>query len=402
MKKLFLVALSATLLAASCQKTEIINPVGDPVMLFTTNMGKLTKAPNPNAPDAENEGLVNLKLQNFRVWAYAAEDYDNTPGNDLNQIYDGMENLQVSFKNDAWGTDKQYFWPGVDKNLNFFAVSADDATVGEMGKTSEKISINVAERSITIKDFVVEHRNQATTESSPATTAANVDLMVADFVKQNQAQDEKKVNLKFHHALSKVEFVFNTNPADDIKVFVQSLEVTDLETTGTLTVTPKSTTVTTGEGEDDETTKKPAEVTQVEFTWEQGKSEGPAQTATPQLQTFTDDWFDVATTGYPDSYEFAAGVTVHDETAMILTANPQKFTTWLMLPQTITNKKVKITYLINNRQFVSEFPLDKGISEWDDNQYIKYNINLSPNLISFDATVDDWNPKDGQGIDHNN
>ena len=38
MKRIFFVALAATLLAASCQKTEIINPAGGNVMTFSTNM----------------------------------------------------------------------------------------------------------------------------------------------------------------------------------------------------------------------------------------------------------------------------------------------------------------------------------------------------------------------------
>ena len=36
MKKFFFVALAATLLAAGCQKTEVINPVGGRSMSFTT------------------------------------------------------------------------------------------------------------------------------------------------------------------------------------------------------------------------------------------------------------------------------------------------------------------------------------------------------------------------------
>jgi amino acid transporter len=56
MKKIFYVALSATLLAAGCQKTEVLNPVGEPTMTFTTGMGKLTKA--VGTADAEAAGLT--------------------------------------------------------------------------------------------------------------------------------------------------------------------------------------------------------------------------------------------------------------------------------------------------------------------------------------------------------
>ena len=54
MKKIFFVALAATLLAASCQKTEVINPVGGPVMSFNTGMGKITKAVGTADAEAAN------------------------------------------------------------------------------------------------------------------------------------------------------------------------------------------------------------------------------------------------------------------------------------------------------------------------------------------------------------
>ena len=44
MKKILFLAASAILLAAGCQKTEVLNQaIGDP-MTFSTGMGKLTKA----------------------------------------------------------------------------------------------------------------------------------------------------------------------------------------------------------------------------------------------------------------------------------------------------------------------------------------------------------------------
>ena len=125
MKKIYFVALTATLLAVGCQKTEIINPVGENSALsFTTQFGKLTKA-----ADAEGAGIDNLKEQDFRVWAYAAHDYDNTPKDDVLEIgiYDNMADIKVSDKTDGgWDPGKQYFWPGANKSLYFFAVSDTD------------------------------------------------------------------------------------------------------------------------------------------------------------------------------------------------------------------------------------------------------------------------------------
>ena len=63
-----------------------------------------------------------------------------------------------------------------------------------------------------------------------------------------------------------------------------------------------------------------------------------------------------------------------------------------MVPQSVAEKKIEVIYLINNRQFKSIFALDQSLTDkrWEPNQYIKYTINLSPNLISFNPTVKPW------------
>ena len=109
MKKIFFVAISATLLAAGCQKTEIINHVGGDVMSFSTDMGKLTKA--DGTADADNNGMTNLKAQVFRVWASYVEAAAQT-GAAADTFNDGMENSLVTYElkdsKDTWSTDKQY------------------------------------------------------------------------------------------------------------------------------------------------------------------------------------------------------------------------------------------------------------------------------------------------------
>ena len=133
MKKIFFVALGATLLAASCQKTEIINHVGD-ALTFSTGMGKLTKA-----DDAGD--MTTLKSQNFSVWAYYAADDQHTNGDDTHAVYGGIDNVVVSFgDNDKWGTTEQYYWPGVGKELIFFAVSCINCRVSSAGPIRKSIS----------------------------------------------------------------------------------------------------------------------------------------------------------------------------------------------------------------------------------------------------------------------
>lgn len=394
MKKIFFVALAATLLAASCQKTEIINPVNGNVMTFSTNMSKLTKA---GQQDAEKSGDVNLQEQNFRVWAYAAYEDDNTTATELNNIYDGIENLDVTYTPAVeavpafWGTAKEYFWPGVGKELRFFAVSD-----GKTAATS-KVTIGTDINSLSVADFEV------------LPTSYNTDLMVADFVKQHQG--DKVVDLKFHHALSKIQFVFKTVATGDATVYVQDLVVNNLETKGTLNVAPAPATKAdeNGEGEG-ESTAYLGEVTPIAFTWVLPESTETTPSAT--LAQFSDDWTaSVVTTQDAEGYDADFPTTIDgvaateaDKVAMKVTAtgnDSQVFTTWLMLPQSIEGKKVEITYLINERKFTSIFPLETAsLKKWADNQYVKYTITLAPNLISFNPSVDDW--ADADDLTHQN
>lgn len=393
MKKIYFVALAATLLAVGCQKTEIINPVGENSALsFTTQFGKLTKA-----ADAEGAGIDNLKEQDFRVWAYAAHDYDNTPKDDVLEIgiYDNMADIKVSDKTDGgWDPGKQYFWPGANKSLYFFAVSDTDEFLGDVGvsatetkaspvtitmaNTKDENNLSVtAPTEMVISGYVVSNENP------------NNDLMVADFIKQSQEDNDKKVSLNFRHALSKVQFLFITNPVDDISVFVQKLEVVGLTTKGDLKVTPSAFVA----------NDKGAEVATVSFGWDLSED-------ATDVANFVDDYVKPY-----DATDFPAKIdgrdpSDEDKQAMKITATgaegspAQQFATWLVLPQEITGKTIKITYLINERQFTNEFALDKGLTSWAVNQYVKYTINLSPNLISFDAKVEDWTPT--TEVPHNN
>ena len=378
MKKILFVALAATLLAAGCQKTEIINHVGD-TMTFSTEIGKLTKS--VDEADAFNDGMQNLLAQDFYVWAYYVEADANT-GAAANANYDGMSNKLVQAPGtvlkdgstlSGWTPDKDYYWPGKGKDLKFFAVSGvNDATVSE------------SENKVTIKDFTV------------APTDANVDLMVADFVQQSQEDNNKEVALKFNHALTKVEFLFQTTTSTKETIYVQRLEVgkigTDNKITGGLINkgTLDVTTSTTDFGTKNSETKIDAVLNLTNDSW--------SSTNSSEVQ-FVDD-YDIVDSDFPESYTPAGGADATDaipegerNQAMKLDAegDPDVFTTWLMIPQSVDGDEVTITYLIDDRQFKANFKLD-GVDQkkWMVNQYVKYIVTLAPNKISFSAEVKDW------------
>ena len=357
MKKIFFVALAATLLAASCQKTEVINPVGGDAISFAAGMNKLTKS--VGTADADSTGMVNLQAQDFRVWSYYVADDPNT-GKKENDLYDGMGNSLVEYENESWSTDKQYYWPGQGKELRFFAVSADVATHEDAGDVEKgKVSVNDDRTKLTIAGFVVNHE-------SP-----NTDLMVADFIKKSQGTtpEEKAVNLIFRHALSKVEFKFKTDTKLNTPVWVQEVSVSNVKTTSTLEV------------EEVEGVTK--------MTWGTRSVD----------QVFYDDYVNADDeVALPENIVTDETVTLHEAVnAMSLTDDAETFTTWMVLPQDIKkgdiDLKVDVVYVMGDRQFKASFSLGtETLDAWAENQYVTYTITLTPNLISFNPTVKPWTP----------
>ena len=216
-KSLFAVALAVILLATNCQKTEIMNPTGTSIG-FDSQIGKLTKA-------ADAEGLVTLQTYGFKVWAYRnyVDEYysgseKDTYSDGKGAIYDGMSVLPVTFENGAWGTEKDYYWPGAAKELKFFAAAAyeDDFAI-----TAESVVPNFADETITVKDFEVK-------------ADANNDLMVADVLTLAQGSGDgdngNTVSPTFHHTLTKVQFNFKTDPLTmaEHPVYVLGIKTTAL------------------------------------------------------------------------------------------------------------------------------------------------------------------------------
>lgn len=472
MKKILLVAALATLIAAGCEKTEVINPTLGTEMSFSPKMGKLTKA--------NDDGMTNLQQQGFKVTAINAyEDIYTTATTEFNSIYDGINNTAFTYANGAWGTDKSYYWPGTDKDLVFLAISS-----AKDGNTIPSVTIkgtageNGLYTGVTIDPFTI---GGFEVDAPAAAVEPNNDLMIADVVKQNQGDNNKVVDLHFRHTLSKVQFLFITNaqnggnteqyPKLQLSVnkdaiaadgtdaatftvtYYENAEAQGENVTANATIACKDGDVTltnatsfTGTTElvgshvftatyvKDQTTYTSNEVT---VTVGNPTSSVVAERTANEEITVTVNSISVADIvskgdlkvtpvweegslktayyfnqdGKTDTFAWTPSTEANDKKPyavskpLTLNTEAQIYATWLVIPQAINNLKVTINYTITtgneSRDFESIFPLyTTNLTEWNVNQYIKYTINLSPNLITFNPSVGDWDtPTD---VEHNN
>ena len=80
-----------------------------------------------------------------------------------------------------------------------------------------------------------------------------------------------------------------------------------------------------------------------------------------------------------------------DRKGLTLTEEYNDLDTWLLLPQDISTSTVTITYIIKDRLFTKTFALyADDLLKWDANQFVKYNVTIAPNLISFNPSVETW------------
>ena len=392
MKKILFVALGAILLAAGCQKTEImnqVNPDGKSAMTFSTGISKLTKS-------ATATGTENLQTQGFVLSVFNA--FDDEPNEiEFNGYYDELENKGWSYNNGEWAieTNNSYFWPGKGRDLVFFALSSGQKN-GEAPKYSiPEITLNGTEgdgglyTNVGVTNYKIEDYTVVAPTYTEAglQTGADDDLMVADVVIQNQDEtpvggEKGRVDLFFNHTLSKVEFVFSTKSetAALYPVTLNSIIIEDVVTNADLTI-----------GVD-----LANRIAENEYVW--------------GTHTTEDDKAYVVEAEAADKAEYKV------DYDLALDASEKTYSTWLVIPQDLTGKMVSITYTIKDAtntesketQFTSVWPLavEGVVDAWEINHYVKYKVTLAPNIITFNPVLEkDWNdavavdPSTGKEVD---
>lgn len=424
MKKILFLAVSAVLLAAGCQKTEIQNETLTPIG-FGTHMGKLTKA-----PDAENAGVKdNLIEQGFHVWGFfdTPDDLNYSRGD---KYLDNIIVSNLSKDGTTWTTDDTYYWPGKNKELNIYAISSFDEDYSllygkdENGDQTCNIEIDYTLKTLTVNDFTVDQD-------------ADNDLMVAPMIKQDQ-DDAKYIEPEFEHALTKVVVKFREK--GESIVHVKSAKTSPINSTAKLVVSN-----TLG-------TESAGAPTVCEATWEWSAESVPVEyeaqckIATESVTDVTDDTgqtihnavllkemtYGETVTVYRDkdgnSYS-SDEVEEHEgkwykkddftdgklnEGADELTVDTQAtvsddgyitYGCWLLIPQkNITGYYLDVEYIVDGMLIQQRFKLDSEIKEWKRSQQITYNVTISPDYIEFEPEVDDWitdkNPSEEENYDN--
>lgn len=374
MKKILFMAVSAVLLVAGCQKTEIQNESLTPIG-FGTHMGKLTKV----GPDAENDTPKgNLIEQRFHVWGFFAGKLNDPNYSDLNydlgELY--LDNITVYTEDDGanWSTGETYYWPGKEKELDIYAISSYDdvyslAYVGTGDSRTCNVEIDYEEKKVKIKDFIAD-------------SDADNDLMVAPMIKQDQ-DDAKEITPAFQHALTKIVVKFREKGDSD--VWVKSAKTSPIKSKATLEVTNTLPTQIPTSG---------PVVCTAGLSWTY--AEGPVVTEyEAQCKEQTESVTDVTDQSVHNAVKLKEMVeAVKDEDGNITTPGNDGYITygcWLLIPQDdITGYYLDVEYIIDGMLIEQRFKLDTVVKAWGANQQITYNVTISPDYIEFAPEIDEW------------
>lgn len=371
MKKILFMAVSAILLAAGCQKTEIQNEKLTPIG-FDTHMGKLTKAPNAS----NTEVVTNLYEQGFQVWSYFAGP-ENDLNYEVNEPYFDEGSITVTVADRTvtpatWATEETYYWPGKGKELDLYAVSSykEDYDLTAAGN----VKVDPVNRVVYIKDFVVD-------------ADADNDLMVAAMIRQDQ-DDAKFVKPHFQHALTKVLVKFRRTK--DCEVYLVSATTSEINSTASLKVT-NSVPPTVAEGGNGT-----ALVSNATFEWTGHTTPATygAQCAEPttELEGVIMENGNVQTvTGLVQLNAATEAVKEGEEIVTSATDGYITYGSWLLLPQdSIKGYYLDVQYIVDGYFISQQFKLDTGVSAWSRNQQTTYNVTISPDYIEFEPDVKDW------------
>ena len=347
MKKVVILAAAALTLAA-CAKTYELQETVQPKIGFGTWAETLTKATVDNTFD---QGAT------FKVWGY------KTVGTTNSNVFNGVTVTKKTDDNNSWAYDNLKYWDLSATSYTFFAVSP----------AADNYTLNTANGAITASPSI-------------AFSGKNSDILVADETVVNKTDGAGnfngfgRVNLSFNHVAALLDVNVKASAgliADGAKVTVKSIQIQNIDSEGTFTVSGGYTT---------------DPVTNVDWT-SAGEPAGP----------YTVSTFD-QTKGTGDSYALDTDLGNTAQTFINkLVVMPQDFRT-----SGDQKQEVLITYTIQytNGEPTEFAPAAYSLTLFDDSNdeanngnhvtgwapgthYI-YTITIDANAINFTASIENW------------
>lgn len=210
MKKQLLLLGMAVAVMASCSKNEVLE-VSDsvrPGIGFNTYVGNTTRV------TAEDNDLAALKEEGMGFYVHGQ--YKKTDGSGaVTEAFRGDEQAHVTWGGSSWGYTPLTYW--LAGNTYKFAAFAPALAVDH--------KFDYATNQLTITNFVAD---------------GATDLVVAATTPDGVASDtyisnNTPINFNFKHALSKVKFTFKNGWRDQVKMVINNIQLTNVDTQGTLT-----------------------------------------------------------------------------------------------------------------------------------------------------------------------
>ena len=372
MKKLFFMAVAASVAFAACVKNEPVLQENQKAISFAAPVvGTATKA----TTEISNNFPEDVK---FAVWAHYFDDaVDGGVYTEFSagQVY--MDDVTVGFDGeyDGWASVSYYYWPkngsltfsayspaGVDATLGASGICFDDYVVSTTA--ADQVDLLFSERAYDKTAIDDNEQENGTTSPDPTFTA---DLY-------------RGVHLTFNHALSSVLFSVYVGDFPGHKIVLKKIELTNIYSKG---------------------------------DFNQGLTDANGKTTTANADLWTNE-ADEKTYTITVNQELEVGIPYWPCLDEITNTAPQasngkRATDWLLLPQEIAeDAQMIVTYTL---QSPDSEPLEQvipvklsdpsnqlNVDEWKWGHRYHYNIVINLDEIYFEPYVVDWD--NGTGSDY--
>ena len=364
MKKLFFIAVMASVAFASCTKNEPATKNSEQEISFAAPVVSLnTKA----ATEVHNNYPI---TNDFVVWGhYYSGTYDTFA---KGAVY--MDSVRVAHNGATWKPATAYYWPK-NGSLTFIAFapsSVKKASVGASGIMIDDytVSNDVSEQvDLLFSERAYNKRALDDIETGGTTTSDNPEVTADPYT---------GVHISFKHALSSILFTAKLgNTYSGTTITLKKIELTGINSVGDFNqgLADNGTAVTNREAD----LWSENEETKTTYTVTVNGNEGQVLSTTPYY-------------------------TCNGTSTAPAKNGGMRATDFILLPQTIAaDAKIKVTYTIKNGDSdaitqVIEANLKSSVTEWRWGYRYIYNIIVGLNEISFEPYVADWadaNPNAG-------